>query len=1386
MATSVLAGRVTSGDALAIETALRAHTAVAECVVIPRDEGGQSGLVAYVVASSGETRDLASIARTAAGESTFTGLVLMSALPLNDSGDIDYEVLRSLELVDQDVARAWQHALSGLPDVRDAAVFVRDRAIKRPLLHLSDLLKDGAATGGSTAASPATTEPALTSHASDAAPLVPSLVSGPAPEEDPLRPSTLSAALERAARASQATIRCLTADGEESVQSYADLLLDAQRVRAGLCRLGLERGDKVLLQLQHIKDFIAGFWGSVLGGFVPVPLPVGAAEGNDAAASKLVEALRMFDGGLVLTSADRTAAIASICARGGLPAPRIGSLGDLYGEPDSSPGLGDPQDLALIMLTSGSTGTPKGVMLSHANLLSMASGNRQAFGFSGDEVTLNWMPMDHVAGLVYFHLRDVSLGCSQIHVPTERVLQRPPLWLDLLERFRVTVTFAPNFAYGLVNECAPEVERIARDLSSVRIILNGGEAVVARTARRFLSLLGPHRLSPSAICPAWGMSETSSGVVHSRSFSVESTSDDDQFVAVGQPIPGEVIRIVDDAGRIVEQGTIGHLQISGPTVTRGYYQRPDLDAESFTADGWFKTGDLAIVRENQLAITGRVKDDINVNGVKYFSHDIEGVVEQVPGVAVSFTAACAIRRSGADSEELGVFFVPVSDATPLVGLIADVRRAVSGRIGISPGCVLPVTREDIPKTGLGKIQRAQLRKRFESGAFADLVKRIDLLSANANTLPDWFFRPTWRRRKVSPLPVPRPGVSVVFGDEGSASRAFATALGLERKVVLIAAGDSFEKRSVDRYTLAPGDAAGYEQLAQSLLSDGVRIDSIAHLWGLSSEGNTRERDRYLYSVLYAARAFAAACGAEKIRLLVAATASAQVRSGDAVTADRAAVPALVKTIAQEFPSLDATHVDIDDARQAVGCLRNELTAPGTDVEVAYRDRERFVSRIERVPIADYGTRSNPFKRGGTYLLTGGLGGVGLEIGLFLLRRCAARLLVVGRTASPVSGASDDRRRHFELLQAAAERSGGCFRYEAVDAADANLLLSTVESVTGEWQCELDGVIHLAGVFEDRLLAEESRDTFDRILRPKLEGTLAAARLVEGKAGRLFLGFSSATSFFGRIGGGAYSAANAVLDSASRTLNGQGVRAQSLAWSAWDDVGINRGYQSASASGRGYAPMSRAQAVNSMLAALGLEEPVVLIGLEPGAAHVRAHVSGECHAVHGLGAYVIADREITEAGNLFVRDSLGHAVSCEVERVEQIFRVPSGEVDHARMISKTRSSAPPEAPRTELERTIARIWEDVLHVGSVSTTATFFDVGGTSLLMAKVYAGLKSTLERCDLTMTDMFRHPTIAQLAARLGGESASTLEAQIAQDRDRGRDRRNRLLQTRRGRGER
>src|SRR5262249_36135719 len=149
---------------------------------------------------------------------------------------------------------------------------------------------------------------------------------------------------------------------------------------------------------------------------------------------------------------------------------------------------------------------------------------------------------------------------------------------------------------------------------------------------RFVELLMPHGLAPSAMRPVYGMSEISSGITYSSGFSLETTSDDDPFVSVGAPIPGDDLRIVDTEDRVLEEGDIGRLQIRGETVFSGYYGRPDLNAEVFTPDGWFVTGDLAFLRDGWLTITGREKDVIIVNGVNFYCHEIEAVAEEIDGV----------------------------------------------------------------------------------------------------------------------------------------------------------------------------------------------------------------------------------------------------------------------------------------------------------------------------------------------------------------------------------------------------------------------------------------------------------------------------------------------------------------------------------------------------------------------------------------------------------------------------------------------------------------------------------------------------------------------------------------------------------------------------------
>ncbi len=514
-------------------------------------------------------------------------------------------------------------------------------------------------------------------------------------------------------------------DKTDVFQTYPELLQDAERVLAGLRKNRLQPDEKVIFQFNDNREFLTTFWGCILGGLVPVP--VGVAPDytkSNSAVTKLVESWKMLGQPVILTNSLLRPAIESLSALMGLDTFRVCTFDQLMAnEADHNWHESNPDDVALMMLTSGSTGKPKGVMLRHSNLLSRSSGSVQLNGFSENDISLNWMPLDHVAGIIYFHLRDVAIGCRQIQVSTEMILQDPLTWLDLIDQFRATITFAPNFAFGLINDHADQIKRRTWNLSSMRFMLNGAEAIVTRTARKFLQLLIPHGLPPSSMYPVWGMSETSSGVTYSDAFSLDTTSDEDSFVEVGAPIPGFAMRIVDSDGQVVPEGVIGGLEATGSTIMKGYFQRTDLDEEAFTDDGWFKTGDLGFIKGGRLTITGREKDVIIINSVNYYSHEIEGVVEQIDGIVTSYTAACAVRERGSDTDKLAIFFhSPFSEDVELIELIKEIRRSVVANIGISPDYILPVKREAIPKTEIGKIQRSKLSESFQKGVIQRSTK----------------------------------------------------------------------------------------------------------------------------------------------------------------------------------------------------------------------------------------------------------------------------------------------------------------------------------------------------------------------------------------------------------------------------------------------------------------------------------------------------------------------------------------------------------------------------------------------------------------------------------------------------------------------------------------
>ncbi|MFC9162401.1 amino acid adenylation domain-containing protein [Streptomyces fungicidicus] len=1257
-------------------------------------------------------------------------VTVVNALPRAEDGTVDGAALRALPAVDATAARNWRERLAQLPGVTTVDVSVENAPEELDRRHTG--LPDRSAEAAPTARTAETSG-------------VPAVSEGPALAE-PSVPSWAEA-LRRAAARDRGDIVHVHADGSEHRRTYASLVPEASRVLAGLRRAGLRPGDQVILQCDVTEDFLAVLWGCVLGGFVAVPLTVPASYDTPSAALTKLEGIwRMLGRPWIVCSADREAGLRAVAARQDWPGPRITTADALRDAPedhDWHPAA--PDDLLLMLMTSGSTGLPKAVRLTHRNVLTRSAATEQMNGLGADDVSLNWIPLDHVTGVVMFHLRDVYLGCRQVHAPTSWILQDPLRWMDLADRHRVTVTWAPNFAFGLLAEQAHRFTGRAWDLSPMRLVMNAGEVVVASAARAFLHTLEPFGLPQDVMHPGWGMSETCS-VVTDAVLPAEPAPDEGMFVSCGRPYPGFAMRIADEQGTVLTEGEAGRFQVRGTSVTGGYHANPAANAEAFTDDGWFDTGDLAFLRDGELYITGRAKDVIIVNGVNHYSHEIEACVEELPYAERSFTAAVAVRTDpSSPTDELALFLHLTPEATAdEARALREIAGKVTREIGVSPSFLIPVARDAVPKTEIGKIQRTRLRKGFEAGDFDDEVRRTQLLLGTAATVPDWFLRPVWQRAEragTRPTASGRHTLVLAGGDPraGALAQRLADALRTAGGLcTVVGEGPSYTRTDAAHYRVRPAEESDYAALLGRLEQDHRPVDAVLHLDGFragppAAPDDTAGAERLLAFT----RALIARPGRQRPMDLVHVSAGAHaVRPGDHPSPAHALAGALLKSLAEECGWLRTRHLDLPpgDGTDPLTLLTAEAAAGADGADVAYRDGLRYERRL--APLPDSTPRTEPPVHEGFTLLTGGLGGVGTEIAAHLLRTPGTRLLVVGRSPEDEAHALPRLRERGEV------------RYARADVTDEARVRAAVEAATEAWGVPLTSVLHLAGTLVERPVGELDTPTWRRALEAKVRGAWILHRLTADHPVTSFVTFSSVNGFFGGAMNAAYAAANAYLDALAGYRRGLGLPAQSLAWSMWRERGMSRGYGlTALSEARGYRPLDVPAALRSFDLARTLDEPHLLIGADRTAPWVRSHVVAPVRQTRRLAARV-GLRDGADLGALY------HAVTGSVRA--------AGLSDDGWTLRSAGTSARPDETETEdglrrLESRLAEVWREVLGRDRVGLDDNFFDLGGNSLLLVTAQTAVNRAFGS-ELSVVDLFAHPTVRDLARHLSAAGAGTV----------------------------
>jgi acyl-CoA synthetase (AMP-forming)/AMP-acid ligase II/thioesterase domain-containing protein/acyl carrier protein/NADP-dependent 3-hydroxy acid dehydrogenase YdfG len=1311
--------------------------------------------------------------------------VPLTVFPLTSEGLIDRQALDRIEVIDNSLIHQWESQILAVEGVEQVVVIETEPCEQSVPLHLEDIISDWQTV---TSAKAGLVEPLVVNQQNSSSSNTKTLAlsEGSALETSQIFANTFGDILKRAAdKYCDSGIVYIQEDGSSVSQTYKNLKNEAERILSGLRALGLSPQDKVLFQLEKGQDFLPAFWGCVLGGFVPVPISIAPTyKDKNNTVQKLDQAWQQMNHPIILTSQDRLTDVRSVGELFKREQFQVVAVETLrLHEPDLEWHDSKPDDLVILLLTSGSTGTPKAVMQSHRSIISQASASIEMNRFTNRDISINWMPLDHVGGIVMSHLRDITLGCKQIHTPTNFILQKPLRWLDLVDEHQATITWAPNFAYELINKCAPEIEKGSWNLSSLHFILNGGEAVVAKTARTFLKLLEPHGLPATSMHPAWGMSETCSGVTYSHNFSIHTTEDTDQFVEVGAPIPGFAVRIVDAQHQIVPEQTIGQLEVKGWSVTSGYYLNETETEASFTEDSWFKTGDLALLKNGNLTITGRQKDVIIINGVNFYSHEIESIVQEIPLVESSFTAAFSVRASDSNSDKLAILFNPKETKVfKLNQLINEIRELVVQKIGVNPDYLLPVRKEDIPKTSIGKIQRSQLKQRFEEGYFGAVIKQIDIVEENSNTIPSWFFKKSWHRKEISNLmPSIKKGYFLVFLDELGLGKAICQELLRDRqKFIIIESGESFERISETHYIGNPNNIKDYQELIRSLMLEDIVISKIVHLWTYdlnskntySSKELNLDLERGIYSLLFLVQSLEKYCtkssAINKIDLLVVSSHSQSVEDEDSLAPGKATILGLIKALSNELVWLTCHHIDLPSTfdRNTAQKILKESSAK-SDREVCYREDRRFVPYLEKIDFAEEKKNKVPFKVGGFYLVTGGLGGVGVEITQYLLEQYQAKILLIGRTPLPILENQDlgslnssniDSSKYKKYLEL--KTLSGEVQYQNLDIYNISYLQAAVKQLETDWGCSLDGILHLAGNYAEHTVLEETKESLSTILEPKVLGTLCLHQLLQDRPNCLFIQFSSVTGFFGGSMIGAYAAANCFQECfAQFQRRTQATQSYCFNWSSWKDTGMSQNSLAGEALlARGYQLLSVKQGINSFLAGLSIHQTSLWIGLDSNNRNVQKSMQVPPYTLKTLNAFLKTHNAelVDELSTIEVSDRYQTSSTCALQILQEIPTTDTGSVNlQALKLLRSGKNTNKVEPTSEIELKLAEIWKKLLCVEEVSINDNFFAIGGSSLLGVQLLAEIEDLLG-IKLAPSLLFEAPTISKQAQFILKNSSS------------------------------
>ncbi|KAG1864950.1 atromentin synthetase [Suillus subalutaceus] len=546
-------------------------------------------------------------------------------------------------------------------------------------------------------------------------------------------------------------------DSSIQTKTFSTFNQYVRNLARAMLQWGRPTGSVVVVYLTEHEDNMAAVWACLLAGYVPCLQPALSAQ-QAHKEGHVAHIKNLFGSAIWLTNEIEAEQISTIS---GL---EVHLLSELKSSAEKFTVSADwvgyeakPDDEAILFLTSGSTGFSKAVVHTHRTILAACRAKGQSYGLTSESRVLNWVGFDHVAGSLEMHITPLLYGASQLHVHASAILADPLRLLRLIDEKSIELAFAPNF---LLSKLTRDLEKRTDlfgcfDLSSIKRINSGGEALVSKTAKAFAAMMKKFSKNSVsfAISPGFGMSETCAGCIYNP-VDVLATEPAHEFVDLGRPINGCEMRIVNPADGVTlrPDGENGELQVRGPMVFVRYYNNIEATSSSFVEGGWYRTGDVGIIENGVMRLSGRIKDTLIVHGVSYGIPELETYLQTVDGVTHSFLGAVPYRAPGQETESFIIFYAPTFDldgADASAKLFATHRalRDISVKmITLPPQIIIPIPVNQMEKTTLGKLSRAHLISLFKQGQLSKHITRAEELLSQARSVS--FVAPSTETEKA--------------------------------------------------------------------------------------------------------------------------------------------------------------------------------------------------------------------------------------------------------------------------------------------------------------------------------------------------------------------------------------------------------------------------------------------------------------------------------------------------------------------------------------------------------------------------------------------------------------------------------------------------------------